>query len=76
MTYKCLECGHIFEDGEKKHLVEHYEYWGQPCSETIYVCPICNGNYEEAETCEECGGYFLADELEDGLCEKCRDWEI
>ena len=77
MTYKCLECGHIFEDGEEARWSESRgEYWGLPCFEDMCGCPICKGDYEETKTCEECGGAFLADELEDGLCEKCGDWKI
>ena len=73
MAYKCLECGHIFEDGEEAVWDDpRGEYWGQPCFETMSGCPLCRGDYEETKQCTSCQGEFLEDELEDGLCEHCR----
>lgn len=73
MTFKCCECGHIFESGEEAvwyetHGLEHppYEEWRG--------CPICNGSYEETIQCAICGSEHLEDELiggRGGVCEEC-----
>ena len=60
--YKCSNCGKIFED--PKSIKED---WG----ETFYVCPCCNGDYEEAKQCQECDEWHTEDELYSGWCEKC-----
>ena len=63
-TYKCLECGHIFEDGEEWR-------WVEPHGERMTGCPICGCAYDEAYQCDECGSYHLSDELYSGLCADC-----
>ena len=73
MTYKCLECGHIFEEGEEGHYFENGQYWGAPYSQKISCCPLCKGDYEETVPCEICGSEHLEDELISGICEEC--WE-
>ena len=72
MFYKCLECGNIFESGEEK---VHYErlHPDYPICEEFRSCPACGGEYEEAVQCHGCGGYFLEDELTEGLCSECVD---
>lgn len=71
--YKCLECGHLFEEGEQATWEESRgEFWGTSCSEEMNGCPICKGDYEETKRCEICGGEFLKDELNGGLvCDDC-----
>ena len=72
MAYKCLECGHIFEEGEQSRWEEHHPYGMGYAEEEFYGCPLCNGDYEETERCEICGGEFLEDELLGGcVCEEC-----
>lgn len=71
MTYKCLECGHIFEEGEEAHYFENGEYWGVPYSQKISCCPLCNGEYDETVPCEICGSAHLKEELTSGVCEEC-----
>jgi hypothetical protein len=36
-------------------------------------CPKCRGSYEEVFECKRCGALNFEDELDDGLCELCRD---
>jgi hypothetical protein len=60
--YKCSNCGEIFEE---PNAIK--EDWG----ETFYVCPHCNGDYEEAKQCQECDEWNTEDEIYDGWCEKC-----
>ena len=74
MAYKCLECGHIFEEGEQARWSESRgEYWGSPCSENMSGCPRCKGDYEETTPCEICGSEHLEDELNGGVCHECID---
>lgn len=69
---KCLDCGHIFEDGEQKTYAEHHPYGDTTAAEYFSVCPICGGDYEETVSCESCGGEFLEDELVASYyCEEC-----
>lgn len=38
--YRCEDCGALFY--EPKAVQESRgEYWGVPCSETVYYCPCC-----------------------------------
>ena len=71
MTYKCLECGHIFEEGEEGHYFENGEFWGVPYSQKMSCCPLCKGVYEKTVPCEICGSEHLKDELISGVCEEC-----
>lgn len=73
--YKCEDCGHVFDKPDLKR--ENIgEYQGAPAYQTVYSCPACGGDYEEAEECNDCEEYFLSDELEDGLCPLCYDNRI
>ncbi len=73
MTYKCLECGHIFEDGEEGCYYEGGEYWGTPYSLKISCCPLCKGDYDETTPCDICGSAHLEDELTSRVCEECME---
>jgi len=43
MYYRCNDCGHEFS--RLKAIEEpRGEFWGIPCSETLYVCPNCEGD--------------------------------
>ena len=72
MAFKCLDCGHIFEEGEQSRWEEHYPYGMGYAAEEFSGCPICNGDFEETKQCEICGGEFLEDELNGGcVCDDC-----
>lgn len=73
MTYRCVECGHVFEEGEEAVWYETYEFWGFPSREEMTGCPKCKGAFEEARECKKCGELHFEDELYDGLCEDCQD---
>lgn len=61
--FKCIECGHIFEDGEQARWTEtHGEVWE--------CCPICKGDYEEVEPCKICGSYDHS--VDDDYCDDCK----
>ena len=82
MAFKCLSCGHIFEDGEQARWKEHRPYGMGTASEEFSGCPICKGEYEETKQCKICGGEFLEEELNGGcVCDECieeckRDLEV
>ncbi len=82
MAYKCLDCGHIFENGEQKTIREDRgEFWGMNCAVQESVCPLCNGEYEETSRCKICHSEHLDEELSGGVCEDCinkykKDFEI
>lgn len=46
--YICLECGCEF-DVPARWEESRGEFWGVPCSETMYGCPDCEGDFEEIE---------------------------
>lgn len=68
--YKCDSCGHLFEEGEEKVLIEQYEHFGTPCEKEFSVCPVCGGDYTEVEPCKICDEY--TDTKNEGLCEDCK----
>lgn len=72
MYYICVDCGHIFEDGEYDIRVEHHPYGDTTADEHFAVCPVCGGDFEEAGICACCGGAFYEDDLIAGhYCEEC-----
>lgn len=74
MAYKCVECGHIFEEGEQARWEESRgEFWGMPSYETLSGCPICKGDYEETVRCSVCKSEHFEDELNGGVCDECID---
>lgn len=69
--YKCLDCGHIFDEGEEKTYTETHGERFAP-SERWKGCPVCGGAFEQTIRCEECGAEHLADELyADKWCAGC-----
>lgn len=82
MWYKCLECGHIFEEGEKARWEEDRgEFWGTPCSETVDGCPVCKGDYEEIHKCKICDenwgnpDEYYGNDICDECIENCFNYE-
>lgn len=78
MAFKCLECGHIFEEGEQISFKR--ELWDMEAFGFASGCPICKGNYEETTPCKICGSELLEEELHGCVCEKCvepyrKDWK-
>lgn len=72
MTYKCLSCGHIFDEGEQKTYTERIGEFGcRPVYEDSDCCPCCGGAYKMTVECEICGGEHLENELTSGVCEEC-----
>ncbi len=66
--YKCLECGHIFDDGEESVTRDYHDEIPGGFYEELTSCPVCGGEYEKAVRCERCGGAFLQDELYSAYC--------
>lgn len=72
MSWKCIDCGHIFDDGEEAIREEKHPYGDTTASEYFSECPVCGGDFEETVSCKKCGGAFLEDELIGSYyCEDC-----
>ena len=75
--YICTKCNHIFEEGEAKIIRENQgECFGYSAVESYTVCPICEGEYEEAVRCSICEEYHLEEDLTNGICDSCLDKEV
>ena len=75
MTFRCLDCGHIFDESEiKSYFQNHAGFGDAPALEQLYCCPVCDGDFEELAKCEVCGEDFSKDELSYyGVCECCKE---
>lgn len=62
--YRCVDCGHIFDVGEEKVYTESH-------GEKFQCCPVCGGDFQEADNCDDCRRVKWLDELYSGLCIKC-----
>lgn len=70
--YRCLGCGHLFEDGEQKTYSENVgECHGAPAYMYYSVCPVCGEEYEEVKPCKICEGYETIETGEE-FCEGCK----
>ena len=71
----CTECGHVFNDDEAFVVEETLDMIdGVAYRERSCVCPECNGEYEQAVQCAECGEWFRWDDLVSGrYCQRCMD---
>lgn len=70
MSYKCLSCGYVFEDGEQSTWFEKHGV-DNPPYEKISGCPKCRGDYEETIPCSICGFEKFDDDLNGGVCDDC-----
>ena len=58
---KCYECGWVGDSSELRAVQESRgEFWGIPCSETVYYCPCCGSEYID----EDDGKPFDDEEVE------------
>lgn len=74
MSYICLNCGNVFEEGEQITFQENMgEHFGEKVYKKITGCPICGGEYEESKPCDICGSEHLEEDLNGGLCDDCID---
>lgn len=80
--YICVECGHLFEDGEERTSREYRgECHGFPAYETISSCPMCGGDFENAKYCDNCDEWYAECDLSNGYCFNCinsfkNDWQM
>ena len=70
--YKCVACGHLFEDGEEKKVVDMHGF-SHGAGEEFYVCPSCNGEYVEVEICPICDEWKEKKDFHGGVCNDCID---
>lgn len=69
--YRCLDCGHVFEEGEQKVYRENVgECHGTPAYQEFSVCPVCGEDYEEVKPCKICGSY--EHETDEDFCDECQ----
>lgn len=66
--YKCLDCGEVFDEPAS---VRETHGFTDGFAEIFYMCPYCNGDYEEVHQCKKCDEWHTDEELYDGWCEKC-----
>ena len=65
--FKCMHCGHEFEEIDRKHYDSSTGVWEE-------YCPNCRSeDIEEAEQCDICGEWHAADYLKCGVCKKCAE---
>ena len=63
--FKCIHCGHEFEDIDARNYDSASGTWEE-------YCPNCGSeDFKEAEKCEECGEWRIADKVVNGMCEDC-----
>lgn len=80
MSYKCENCGHIFEEGEQTIRREKWgEYYGGLQASPIgiqefHCCPMCGcDSFEETVPCARCKSEHLISELVGDVCQECID---
>lgn len=72
MAYRCLNCGHIFKEGEEGYFYQESDFWGVADREKIKCCPVCHiEDYEELESCKICGSEHFNEEINGGVCDEC-----
>lgn len=49
--YHCLECDTEFDEPVSWHEARG-EFWGVPCSEQMFGCPVCHGEFVTVEEYE------------------------
>lgn len=69
MMYRCMDCGHLFEEGEEKYHKEYYSAWGEDFSTEEKCCPVCGGTYEEMYLCPICNERYVPEG--EYVCEDC-----
>ncbi len=66
----CLDCGNVFD--EPNTYIEHHPYGDGYVNEEFGYCPHCNGDYAEAVQCEQCGEYYIEEDMHDSImCNAC-----
>ncbi len=70
--YICVDCGKVFDGDEISIWKESRgEFWGEPCTEKMYGCPNCKGEFVKAKECKICGDWIKEDDWD--ICEECID---
>lgn len=70
--YKCRYCGEVFEEDEIRESVTSHPWRDGEADEVFEECPHCGGgDFEEAEQCNECGEWFLPEEMHGEYCTGC-----
>lgn len=59
--YKCYNCKTTFEEPK----ITNFE------GAKYAFCPHCNGDFDEAEICKECGNCFFKEDMAGDFCKEC-----
>lgn len=78
MIKYCKQCKAVFDEEDTKIEDDSFstEVWGhqQTIPLKFYRCPDCGSeDIDNAQQCERCHDYFPPDELDDSLCECCKE---
>lgn len=69
--FKCVNCGHIFEEGEQVVKSDRHGFRYGPAEEYI-ACPVCGGtDLDRTVRCRKCGGEYLEEEMHGHICNEC-----
>lgn len=67
--FKCRDCKNIFR--EPREIIGGY------VGERLAECPYCGRtDFDEAKRCDECGEWFLLEELNGGYCNECLSMKV
>lgn len=69
--FKCLNCGHLFDEGEQAVAHDRHGFrFGS--GEEYSACPVCGGTDLEATVrCRKCGGEYLEADMHGSFCYQC-----
>lgn len=69
--FKCLNCGHLFDEGEQAVKRDRHGFKDGPAEE-YSTCPVCGyTDLEQTVRCRKCGGEYLEEEMHGHICDKC-----
>lgn len=77
MWYFCTDCGNLFEDGEEGRYTDTLDYIDRdPYQEPRTCCPVCGGDFVEAEICSVCGSANDPDKMIGKFCPECLEEQM
>ena len=69
--FKCVNCGHIFEEGEQAVKSDRHGFRYGPAEE-YSACPLCGcTDLDRTVRCRKCGGEYLEEEMHGSICDEC-----
>lgn len=71
MMLICSDCGNVFSEDSLVDCPEYYPYGDTMAGYECAYSPCCGGGYDEAFECDECGEYFIRQDLVNNCCKDC-----